>query len=46
MPSVVQGRRRREDGEAAVVHEQVLVGVLVLAGLSPTGEALEAEVKV
>ena len=37
---------RREDGEAAVVHEDVFVGVFVLAELSTTAEAREAKIKV
>jgi hypothetical protein len=34
--AVVERRRRRKDGEAAVVHEQVLVRVLVLPGVNVT----------
>ncbi len=45
-PPVVERRRCRENGEAAVVHEEIFVRIFVLSCLSSASKALQAQVEV
>ena len=45
-PAVVEGRRRGENREAAIIHEEVFVRIFVFAGLGAASKTFEAQIKV